>query len=38
VVVAAKDIPAMPKPATLKTDKAFFDRFTLEACFVCDIK
>jgi hypothetical protein len=34
----AKDSPAAPKPATLKTDKAFFDRFPFEACFICDIR
>jgi hypothetical protein len=34
----AKDSPATPKPATLKADKAFFDRFPFEARFICDIK
>jgi hypothetical protein len=31
------DSPAAPKPATLKTDKAFFDRFPFKAGFICDI-
>jgi hypothetical protein len=34
----AKDSPVAPKPATLKTDKAFFDRCPLEARFICDIR
>jgi hypothetical protein len=33
----AKVSPAAPKPATLKTDGAFFDRFPFEAGFNCDI-
>jgi hypothetical protein len=37
VAVAAKDNPATPKPAALKTDKAFLDRFPLEGCFIRDI-
>jgi hypothetical protein len=32
-----KESPATPKPATPKVDKAFFERFPLEASFVCDI-
>jgi hypothetical protein len=28
---------AAPKPATLRTVRAFFDRFPLEAGFLCDI-
>jgi hypothetical protein len=31
-VVTAKDIPA-----TLKTDKTFFEPLPLEACFACDM-
>jgi hypothetical protein len=33
----AKDSPAAPKPATLKADKVFFDRFPFEAGFICGI-
>jgi len=33
----AKESPATPRPATLKADKAFFDRLPFEARFICDI-
>jgi hypothetical protein len=35
---SAKDRPATPKPAMPAVYKAFFDRFSLGACFICDIK
>jgi hypothetical protein len=34
---SAKDSPAAPSPATLKTEKAFFDRFPFEAGFISGI-
>jgi hypothetical protein len=37
VAVADMDSPATPKPAALKTDKAFLDRLPLEGCFIRDI-
>jgi hypothetical protein len=33
----AKVNPPAPKPATLKTDKALFDRLPFEVGFICDI-
>jgi hypothetical protein len=34
----SKESPATPKPATPKVVNAFFDRFPLETCFICDMQ
>jgi hypothetical protein len=34
----SKESPATPKPATPKVDSAFFERFALETCFICDMQ
>jgi hypothetical protein len=38
VFAGSKESPATPKPATPKVDKAFFERFPLETCFICDMQ